>query len=96
MKKTNKRKFLRDQTQKIVNNSLRAMDHDALDPYWTQRIRQKKQLQAHLKRFNGSLIPGKLVSISEPMYIDLTIYCPEALLLIHDLGYNIQFKFDKL
>lgn len=95
MKKQNKKKILRDLESKMIANATKRTDLN-LDPYWQQRLRQKKLLKNYLRRFNGDLLPGRLVSISEAMYNDLKIYCPEALLLIDDLGYNIQLQIKKL
>jgi hypothetical protein len=45
-----------------------------------------------LVKYAGTMIPGKLVSLDLASYEDMQKYCPEAILLIHDLGYNIQLK----
>jgi hypothetical protein len=70
----------------------RSLDLDAAE--WEIRLTQKKKLKKYLYRFGGELLPGHLISLTAPMYEDLKKYCPEALILITDLKYSIQLKFE--
>jgi hypothetical protein len=77
-------KMLTDQYEK------RIYDEDSID--WNTRLIQKKKLKKFLVKYSGTMIPGKLVSLDLASYEDMQKYCPEAILLIHDLGYSIQLK----
>ena len=85
-----------DQCNESINSKRqqapRSYDLDAAE--WEIRLGQKKKLKKYLYRFGGDLLPGHLVSLTAPMYEDLKKYCPEALVLITDLKYSIQLKFE--
>ena len=86
-------KELKQIQQAAANNMQRRVyDPDQID--WTERIKKKKQLKRYAQRFNGDLIPGRLVSLSAAMYADMRVYCPEALELMEELKYNVQLKID--
>jgi len=80
------------EVQKILTDHYQKRTYKEEEIDWQMRVVQKKQLKKYALQYGGELIPGKMISLDYSSFQDMEKYCPEAILLINDLGYKVQLR----